>query len=142
MATYSAEQIIGKTLAGRTSVNITRTPYDASAVIYKSSPGQVIGVVNSFVMPTTGRKNLWWEFLSNNGDSFWSEHTEGRYDIQNLQEQGALTVKEQAQAEADKDKTFIDKIVDVIQKNLTTVMWIGGGYLALKIFMQNGNKKK
>lgn len=103
MPTFSASQIVGKNLLAAGPVKIKRLPLDsdtAAPVVYTAGSGQPVGVVYSWVMPGPGRSTLYWQFYDNNGRAYYAAHKEGAYNIQNLVEQGTLTVKEQTAAAA------------------------------------------
>lgn len=142
MPSFGADEIIGKTLVGRVAIPIRRLPQDNAPVTYTASPGQVIGVVESYYKPTEGRSVLYWGFKDSNGRWYYSQHRDGIYDIRNLTDQGAQTTQQQTEAAANADKSWIDKLFDAVQKNLTTVLWIGAGILTLKTVLQNTGKNK
>jgi len=49
MAEYNADQIIGKSLIGKKQVEIKRSPYSSSPVVYKTNTGDTVGVVYSWI---------------------------------------------------------------------------------------------
>jgi len=103
MPTFSASQIVGKNLIAAKAVKIKRLPLDsdtAAPVVYTAAAGQPVGVVYSWVMPAPGRSSLWWVFNDSSGKPYYAEHKEGAFNIQNLVDQGTLTVKEQTAAAA------------------------------------------
>lgn len=111
MATFDASDIIGKTLIAKKSVAIKRNPTDASNVVYVAKPSESIGVVFSYLLPSSSRKNLYWMFEDENGRPYYAEHKTGYYDINSLSNQGALTIEEKkemadAAAESTSDKIF------------------------------------
>lgn len=111
MATYSADDIIGKTLIAKKSVNIKRNATDISPVVYVASPSESIGVVYSYLLPNNQRSTLYWQFLDENDKPYYVAHQSGLFDIKSLSSQGALTIEEKkeaadAAAESTSDKIF------------------------------------
>ena len=92
--TYSATQIIGKTLISKTS----NAAYNGSSLgvnaVYTIPPGTTIGVVYSYVMDGP---LLYWQFYYM-GVPFYVQHKVGAFDIQSLEQQGALTVEQEQAA--------------------------------------------
>jgi hypothetical protein len=111
MATYSADEIIGKTLIAKKSVEILRIANDDAPAVYTASPNETIGVVYSYLLPNANRKNLYWMFYDQNQKPYYAEHSTGIFDIKSLANQGALTIEEkkeaaEAAAESTSDKIF------------------------------------
>ena len=118
MATFNADQIIGKTLVAKTQVPLLRLPNDDAQIVYNVSPGQSLGVVQSFLLPGPNRTNLYWQFKDANNRFYYSEHLQGRYDIQELQDQGALTLQQQQAAATEASLTTTDKVFRLIKNAL------------------------
>jgi hypothetical protein len=123
MPTFNAADIIGKTLVAKSQVPLYRLPNDDAEIVYTVSPGQSLGVVQSFLLPGTNRTNLYWQFKDQNNNFYYSEHLQGRYDIQELQDQGALTLQQQQAAATEASLSTGDKIFRLIKNALL----IGGG---------------
>ena len=119
MPTYSAEQIIGKTLIARQNVAIKRLPTSAAPVVYTAKPGSYVGTVYSWV---TEGPDLYWQFYDSNGKAYYSLHRPGLYSIDSLQDQGALTVKEQTDQAT--GVTVLDKVLQKIGMTAQTAIWI------------------
>lgn len=115
MAEYTADQIIGKSLVAREPVRIYRTPSDQAAAVYTVAAGNAVGTVVSYLMPTATRNNFFWVFQDSSGREYYTIHQPGRYDIKSLQEQGALTLEQQQQELAEKNKTLQARIFDSIK---------------------------
>lgn len=128
-STITADQVIGKTLHARTRVDVKKLPFDNQPTLYTVAPGNAIGVVYSWVNPTSGRKNLWWEIQQEDGSSVWVEHYPGRFDTTKLEQQGVTTLEDQAWQEK-----------PVLQKALTIGAYILGGWAAIKIAQLNIDK--
>jgi len=95
MATFNAEDIVGKTLWAKTQVPLKRRPEDTGEIIYTVQPGKVVGVVDSFINPTSGRNsNLYWQF-SDGTRYFYAEHLVSRYDLAKLEVQGPKSLEQQ-----------------------------------------------
>jgi len=139
MPVYSASQIVGKSLIATQSVIVKRQPYDNAPKVYTVLRGQTVGVVNSFLNPKEGRKNLYWSFMDSNKRPYYVAHKAGLFSLTALNEQGVLTVKEEQAAADNANKTFGDKILDVAKK--------GGGLLiaalvAIKVLPELMKDKK
>jgi len=111
MATYNANEIIGKTLIAKKSIEILRIANDDAPAVYTASPNETIGVVYSYLLPSPSRKNLYWMFYDQNNKPYYAEHSTGKFDIKSLANQGALTIEEkkeamEAAAESTSDKIF------------------------------------
>jgi hypothetical protein len=135
MATFDATDIIGKTLQARTSVEIKRLPEDAAPVVYTVKPGDSVGVVESYINPKPGRNvGLYWQF--NDGSrSYYAEHRVGRYNVQNLQTQGAVSLEDQQKAEQEANLSLYDRIGRWIS-------YIGAGLAAFVLIRDQLNKKR
>jgi hypothetical protein len=135
---YSADQIVGKTLYGKTEVPIKRLPMDAAPVVYTGDAGKAVGVVYSWLDAKPGRSNLYWMFYDSMGKPYYAEHIEGRFSTSELAEQGTLTVKEQVEAQQKKDestKDFIERMVKYAVIGL-------GAFMVIKAVIPNLFLKK
>jgi hypothetical protein len=128
MPTFNAADIIDKTLIAKTQVPLYRFPNDDAAVVYNVSPGQSVGKVESYLLPAANRTNLYWQFKDQNGKFYYAEHKTGIFDVQELQQQGALTLQEQQAAAVEASLTTGDKIFRLIKNALL----IGAGVYLLK----------
>ena len=115
MATYSANEIIGKTLIAKRPVELYRAANDSATSIYTVEPGQTIGKVFTYLSPGTNRKYLYWGFYDENNRAYYTPHITGNFDISSLNEQGALTVQEQAEQAAEAEQTTSDKIFKLVK---------------------------
>ena len=118
MATFNAADIIGKTLIAKSQVPLYRLPNDGAEVIYNVSPGQSLGIVESFLLPGTNRTNLYWQFKDQNNKFYYSEHKQGIYDVKELANQGALTLEQQQAAAIEASLSTGDKIFRLIKNAL------------------------
>lgn len=134
MATYSVDQIIGKTLIAKKPIDLVRYGSDNAPVIYTVKSGQTVGIVYSYLLPNENRSSLYWSFDDADGRPYYAKHGIGFFDVKALQDSGALTVTEQAAAEAEKELSIGDKIFRLV-KNLA---FIGAGAYLLNTII---NKK-
>jgi hypothetical protein len=118
MPTFNAADIIGKTLIAKSQVPLYRLPNDGAEVVYNVSPGQSLGIVESFLLPGTNRTNLYWQFKDQNNKFYYSEHKQGIYDVKELANQGALTLEQQQAAAIEANLTTGDKIFRLIKNTL------------------------
>jgi hypothetical protein len=132
MPTYTTDQIIGKALIGKEPVNLYRNAQDNASVVYTVPSGQPVGVVESYLAPGPGRNSLYWQFRDNSGRAYYSEHRPGRYNIEALTNQGALTLEEQKKAEEEKNLTTTDKII----KAGSNILLLIGGFAILMNFLK------
>jgi len=94
---YSATDVVGLTLYAKTNVDIKDEALDDAPVIRTVPAGGMIGVVWSWAEPRAGRTNMHWSFLDVNGQIFYAEHKKGRFNLDDLRDQGLLTEQEQNQ---------------------------------------------
>lgn len=135
MATFDATDIIGKTLQARTAVDIKRLPEDAAPVVYSVKAGDSVGVVESYINPKPGRNiGLYWQFSDGNR-SYYAEHRVGRFNVQNLQTQGAVSLEDQQKAEEEKNLSLFDRIGRYIT-------YIGAALAAFVLIRDQLNKRK
>ena len=134
--TYSADQIINKTLIGLTPVDVKLFPLDSKPIHHTIQPGLPVGVVWSWVQDTNG--NVWWMFYDTFGNPFYVKHKVGEFSIQSLQDQGAVTVKEATAAAAAANMSTIDKIGALAK---TYLPWLIGGYIVVKVVVPLVTKK-
>jgi hypothetical protein len=113
---FNAGQVIGKTLVARQPVSLTRLPKNGANSIYVVQPGQTVGIVQSYVAPSASRFNLWWSFVDSNGKPFYAEHEPGLFDVQNLRNQGLLTLEERKEKADEAAKPVSTKIMDLVKK--------------------------
>lgn len=107
MATFSAAEIVGKTLIAKSQVNVYSLPDDSKqykiAVVKK---GAYVGTVYSWIQKPGG---LFWQFQSGNS-FYYVKHFTGAFDVTKLKKQGALTVEEQTASEEFEKLNQIQKL--------------------------------
>lgn len=132
-ATFSAADIVGKTLYAKTSVPLKRLPEDAAPAVFTVPAGSVVGMVESYINPKTGRnQNLYWQF-SDGSRSFYAEHIIGRYDTKTVEVQGAVSLEDQKEAAEAAAESLTDKIGRYVS-------YIGAGF-ALFVLLRDQLKK-
>lgn len=122
---YSANDIIGKTLYAAKDIEVKSGAFDNSEVIQVIQKGTMIGIVYSYLLPTSGRSSLYWMFQPTYGAPFYVEHKKGRFDLEALEDQGVMSLEEIA--ELNNPKSTIDKI-------LNTVLKLGAMYVVGQAF--------
>lgn len=140
MPTYSATDIIGRTLVARIETPVFNRPsYDPTAqIITTARAGNVLGVVDSWVGGTAG-KPLNWQFRTPAGQFYYIQHDARKFDTNSLQEQGALTTQEKAEQEANANMSTGERIV----KSLTKIgMFTAAGLIAARFLQVALNKRK
>jgi hypothetical protein len=116
---YDATQIIGKTLVAATDVPVYSLPPSANqnaVQIGIVKQGNPVGVVYSYLDadPSQNLTTLWWQFYpaSNWSGYFYAPHQSGLYDVAALQQQGVLSLTEQAKQQEEANKPWYEKILD------------------------------
>jgi len=127
MATFSASDIVGKTLIANEPVIIKRIPEDSAPSVFNVKVGQPVGTVYSWISPGANNKSLYWMFKDENGRNYYSEHKVGRYSIKALQSQGVLTEVEKLE----KEKEANQPLATTITKQITKLALIAAGAYVL-----------
>ena len=94
--TFSADQIIDKTLIAKKKVQLKRIPSDSEKTVFTVQPGGTVGRVYSWT-GGGGTSPLWWMFYDENGKTYYAKHEPGLFDIKVLKDQGGITVKEETE---------------------------------------------
>lgn len=126
--TYSAEQIIDKTLIAARPVQIKRTAADSSPAVYTVATGQPVGKVYSYLSPGPDRTALYWMFYDANQRPYYVKHEQGAFSLSALKDQGAITVKEETQAEQAKSET----LTDFAKKYAKTALYVIAAVVVLR----------
>lgn len=133
MPTYSITDIIGKTLYAKKVVPLHQYPQDSSAVLMRIQPGGLVGVVDTYFLPSgQDRKKIYWGFVDANGRAYYAPHETGMYDVESLQGQGILTIQEQIELEQEAESWFPDipSIAPTLGE-VKGVLLLAGGVLLL-----------
>lgn len=123
---FDAGDLIGLTLRATDRVSMYRSAYDSAAPVGYFSPGQTIGVIDTYIEPnlSIGRGSFYWGFLDSNRSPYYVRH--GSYfDTAYLRAQGARTVEEKQREEELKGKPWYEQLI--IQYG----PWILGAGLAM-----------
>jgi hypothetical protein len=113
MATFTADQIIGKELFPLVQTSFYTNPNNTkSAGTIKA--GQSAGVVYSWVKDANG--NLYWQFYNQNKKPFYIRHRTGLFDINALKNQQAKTVEELNKEQAEKTLFETNKVEYYLRK--------------------------
>lgn len=137
---FSADQIIGKSLSAAQDVQIYDTPGDSETPVATIKAGNPIGIVTGYLSPNPDedRQEIWWQFtatldqqsMANSLGEFYVPHKTGSFNIQDLVDQGALTV---AQATA-LQKAASGNGPGLLQTEIEKYApWVIGGLLAVGI---------
>jgi hypothetical protein len=138
MPTFSADQIVSKTLIAKKPVPVYDLPfYDKlSKQIAVIKPGNTIGVVFSWVGGTPG-KPLNWEFKGNAGKMYYVAHVPGYFNVTSLREQGVQTTDEIQQEQKESEQTTGDKLTAYFKKSGNVLLYGGLAIVALSVFLKN-----
>jgi hypothetical protein len=130
MASYNPDDLIGKTFfpIKRVFAYKDASTIDKPIFFFDPSVGNPIGVVFSYVQKPTG---LWWQFKRNT-KSYFVKHEEGAFNLKDLKNQGLQTEAEKAEAEAEKNKSYLEKIFDFGKKGGTAIIIVLLGIYAYK----------
>jgi len=110
MPTFNANDIIGKTLIAKKTIDIVRSADDLAQSVYEVSPGESVGVVYSYLMPNNARSNIYWMFEDENNRPYYVKHGVGKFDIKTITQQGVLTLEEKKEEADAANETTGNKI--------------------------------
>jgi hypothetical protein len=110
MPTFSAAEIVGKTLIAKQSIKVFNAPSykPGSLQVATVKAGQPVGVVFSWTGGKAGEP-LNWQF-SDGGRFFYVQHQAGAFDVSALKQQGALTPTEKAEQQRRENQTLPEQI--------------------------------
>lgn len=128
MPTFSADQIVGKTLIARKNIALKRLPSKSAQTVYTATPGTTVGVVYSWVQADGG---LWWMYYDSKGNTYYTYHEPGAYDIKSLNAQGVESLE---QVQEDKDAAE-NPVGFYVSKFLKPVTYAVVGYFGLKVVL-------
>jgi hypothetical protein len=138
MPTFSADQIIGKTLIAKKPVPLYRSASKIDPFITVPE-GKTVGVVYSYVGGTGSP--LFWMFyakVANVEKAYYAEHIDDAFDIKALKDQGVQTTREIEQAKQEENLSTGDKILEYFKKY---AMWAGIGLAGFLVFREILRKK-
>jgi hypothetical protein len=114
--TYNANDVVGKTLFAKTSVDVFNSPgLTWTEKLYTVQPGNVVGVVYSWV---NRDGTIWWQLEPGNK---FVEHKRGRFDLNALKEQGLETTQEKEEAAKEAAKPWYEKLFKTASQTIITV---------------------
>lgn len=141
MPTFSAAEIVGKTLIAKQNVKVFNAPsYTPGAQqVATVRAGEPVGVVFSWTGGKAGQP-LNWQF--NDGNRFfYVEHRSGAFDVSALKQQGALTPTEKAELQRKENQTLPEQIFEGLGKGARNVFFAGVALAALYIVLSQTRKK-
>jgi hypothetical protein len=106
---YRVSDVIGETLIANRNVDVFLSAQDNANPVKTFNRGAIIGVVYSWLSPSTYRKHFYWSFLTSSGVSYYVRHEKNHLKILG----DVLTVKELKELEErqeNNDLPFQDKI--------------------------------
>lgn len=140
MATYNLSQLLNKSIFVIKDTECKRAAIDNYPVFYTVKKGNSLGRLKGWVSPNTYRDSYWFEFEDVYKKTFYVKIESGRFSISALNEQGALTVKEEVEQakkkEEDAKKDGFDKTKEIATIGLYAVIAIVVAQLA-KTFKSN-----
>lgn len=133
MPTFSANDILDKTLIAKKTVAIRRSPDTTAPVVFNVKPGETVGVVYSWVQRGG---HLWWMYYDNQGGTYYTIHEPGLYDIQSLQAQGSVSLEDvqEQQAKANSPITYYG------DKLFTLATWGVGIWIGIELYKEFDRK--
>lgn len=136
MPYYSADQIIGKNLIAASLVPLKRLASQSSPTVFTVPVGSNVGTVFSYVIR---EGKLWWMFYDENGRPYYSEQKTGYYNLAHLQDQGALTVKEETELQQQEQEGGGSWLDNMFGKDFSgtakTAIYLIGGAIALSFIL-------
>jgi hypothetical protein len=111
MSVYSADEVIGKNLFAKKTVNIKKLPDSSSETLYVAKRGDNVGQVYSFV--ERGAK-VWWQLLPKGSNlsayqGGYAMHESDAFDLEKLKSQGLLTDQQMQENKDKENETLWDK---------------------------------
>jgi hypothetical protein len=137
MPTYNLQDLIGKTFVAAKDIEIKRYASDTAPVTFVAKKGDTVGVVDSYLMPKEGRRDIYLMFYDNANRAYYIALTKNSANLPMLTSQGLTTLQQQAQAQSRKDETT----KDFIARNLKTLVLIVVGGAIAKEVITNKPKK-
>ena len=125
--TINADQVIGKTLIADRNISIKRYPSASAPVVYTAKRGESVGTVYSWVKDGT---TLYWVFEDANGKPYYAEHRPGYFSLKALQDQGAQTDQDIADAAAQ----AANPVTYAVTKLFRPVALAMGAFFIIKAF--------
>jgi|CXWL01.1.fsa_nt_gi hypothetical protein len=127
--TVNLGQLIDKDLFASANVNVRRNASLTAPILTNVKKGTRVGRMYSWVYgKTDGKKNndIWFQLYDDYGagkQSSFVLFNPSYFDWKTLKEQGVKTVKEEEEEKKDKDKTWVDQLMDAGKWVL--IAWVG-----------------
>jgi len=147
MPTYSARQILDKTLTAARPLDLYRVfdinnQGDKAKPVSNKLPRGYSLVVDSFLAPTApyvsqygimyaGRTNLYFTFRGKDGNYYAVKNERGAFDKKRLEQQGVLTVDEEIKLAEQQSQTPFDTLFEGFGKFANFAKWIVIGVAAV-----------
>lgn len=128
---YSADDLIGKTLYAKANVPLRRLPQDDSPVIFTVKPGGTIGVVDTYVVRDG---TVWWSFKDANKRNYYAQHKTGEFAEGPLKEQGLIDTQTKIKNEQREN----EGIMPFIERNIKTIAIIAAVAVVVKAKILKG----
>lgn len=128
---YSADDLIGKTLYAKANVPLRRLPQDDSPVIFTVKPGGTIGVVDTYVVRDG---TVWWSFKDANKRNYYAQHKAGEFAEGPLKEQGLIDTQTKIKNEQREN----EGIMPFIERNIKTIAIIAAVAVVVKAKILKG----
>ncbi|MEM6397789.1 MAG: hypothetical protein AAF741_15680 [Bacteroidota bacterium] len=133
MDSVNAMDIVGKTLYAKKRIALYKRAEDGVEPFMYVEPGQIVGVVASWVEPSKvsyiKRSHFYWEFEDPNGRLYYARHTSTSFRGRALASQGVLTTKQKLEAERLASLPWYERLGN---RALTGAGFLLGTYLAIK----------
>jgi hypothetical protein len=140
MPTFSADQIIGKTLIAKKPVPLYTSATKRFGSFITVPAGRTVGVVYSYVGGTGGDPLYWMFYAKLQGieKAYYAEHLEDAFDGLALKDQGVKTDRQIEEAKKEENLSTGDKILEYLKKY---AMWAGIGLAGFLVFREILRKK-
>lgn len=140
MATYTADQMVGKTLVAKSNI-IAFYGYPASNSIFQIYAGQNVGIVNSWVNQNTPNGQLYWQFYDSNNKAYYVLQDPNKIGL-NLVDQASTTSEETQAADITAAATEAQEgtIPYYIQLYGKPILAVVAGLALIKILYNGRNK--
>jgi hypothetical protein len=108
MATYSAADIVDKSLIAKRAVPVFKLPEaKMSNRIGVVNKGNSVGIVYSYIQKPDG---LYWMFKPKFGTTYYAKHIPGDFDVSNLRTQGVISQEEKAENERREELSWWERL--------------------------------
>ena len=130
--TFSADEVVGKTLIAKKDIPVKTSAFDSAPVSYVVPAGQTVGVVNTWLNPTADRTSIYWVIERSAGPNVYVKHETGAFDVKALVQQGAQTTEEKVKEQKEEEQRQNDPWGYYIEKYAFKGLLIMGGIIIAK----------